>query len=58
MKVSSPGLGDLHAMDSKPGEPLPRGVTSTDVYVDSEGTRSNEVYEICKNAICLRKLLA
>lgn len=58
------GLGlaeeDLHAMDSQPGEPLPRGVMSTEVYIDSgeNGTRSNEVYEIHRNDIWLRKLLA
>ena len=47
-------------MDSQLGEPLPRGVTSTEVYTDSEenGTRSNEVCEIHRNDIWLRKLLA
>lgn len=40
-------------MDSQHGEPLPRGLTSTEVYIDSEanGTRSNEVYEIHRNYI-------
>lgn len=47
-------------MDSQTVGPLPQGVTSTEVYIDSEEnqTRSNKVYEIRRDDIWLRKLLA
>lgn len=46
---------DPNTMDKLPGEPLPKNVINTDVYIES---RSNEVYEIRRNDTRFRKLLA
>lgn len=46
-------------MDSQQVKPLPRGVRSTEVYIDSEEnpTRSSDVYKIRRDDTWLRKLL-